>query len=768
MPPKKKKRPGEEEKGSFLNELASTLINADQDRIANEGRTSIRRLNRLEYENTLREVLDAPWLQLADRLPEDGTAHLYQKTGARLDVSHVQMTAYLKTARHALRAALEQAAHPTEKKKFYAREERGMAGNLRYRFGQNAATRATIPLLGLETQPDVIRGKQPVTVGAENPEIREKEAFGFVCGTYTATTKYDFRRMEVPVDGHYRIRMKTYSFMAGPNGASGGDDHGLTGGKRHWWQPDRNVAFRANRSEPITLYSLSSSGDSRWLTTFDSHPDPAIIEREVFLKAGEDIRPDAGRLVRTRPGWKGNANATKEGVPGFALNWLEVEGPLHESWPPPGYRALFGEQEFQVTNGKITVAATDPKPLILAFMRRSYLREVAEADALPFINIFKRATELGEDFTEAMITTFSAILCSPDFLYLTSDDQDPAPRLSYFLWNGPPDAELKTAPDPLAQVDRLLDDPRSERFINAFLDSWLDLREINADAPDAELYPDYYLDDLLTESSLRETRLFFTHLIEKNLPIRNLIDSDFTFLNERLAKHYGLPVLEDVEPRLVQLPKDSPRGGLLTQASILRVTANGTTTSPVLRGVWIIERLLGLHIPPPPSGIAAVEPDTRGATTIREQLDLHRSTVSCNACHAKFDPAGFALESFDVAGGWRNQYRAVGDSKNAAEGIGHNGHLFRFHYAQPVDPSGVLADEKSFRNIREFKTLLLQDERRLARNLVQQFVTYATGSPVSFSERPEVEKILDACHADDFGIRSLIHAVVQSPLFRQN
>ena len=748
------------------------MIAADEKRIAKHGRTKARRLNRLEYENTLREILGAPWLQVADRLPEDGTAHLFHKTGDHLDVSHVQMAAYLGTARHALKLALQEAAHPTRKEKFYAREESGMARNLPFRFGQTSATRATIPLLGLTPQPEIIRKNQPVTVGSSNPEVREKEAFGFVCGTYTATTKYDFRRMNVPNDGRYRIRMKTYSFMAGPNGASGGDDHGLTGGSKKWWRPSRTVALRAKRSEPITLYSVAESGDSRWLTTFDSLPDPAIIEREVFLKKGEDIRPDAGRLVRTRPGWGGNANATKEGVPGFALNWLEVEGPLHESWPPAGYRALFGDRPFEVKEGSVKVKAEDPKNLILDFMRRSYLREVADSEAAPFIKIHQKAVELGEDFTEAMLTTFSAILCSPDFIYLAPrgkelSKEDLAARLSYFLWNGPPDSKLLKADDPLAQAERLLKDSRSERFINAFLDSWLDLREINTDAPDAELYPDYYLDDLLTESSLRETRMYFTHLIEKNLPVRTLIDSDFTFVNERLARHYGLPLFEGVEPRLVKLPADSPRGGLLTQASVLRVTANGTTTSPVLRGVWIVDRLLGIEIPPPPSGVSAVEPDTRGATTIGEQLDLHRSSTSCNACHIKMDPAGFALENFDIAGGWRDQYRATGKGGKAAKGIGHNGHLFRFHFAQPVDASGVLPNEEAFRDIREFKKLLIKDERQLARNMVQQFVTYATGAPVSFSERDEVEKILDACQADHFGIRSLIHGVVRSPLFRK-
>lgn len=776
MPPKKKKRPDPTVLKSFLAALAHPLIVADQERIETNGRTSMRRLNRFEYENTLRALLKAPWLQVADRLPEDGTAHLFQKTGSRLDVSHVQMTAYLGTAQHALRLATQAAAHPTKKEKFYARDEQGMLKNLSYRFGQRDAARSTIPLLGLTAQPEIIRGKQAITVGPSDPETREKEAFGFVCGTYTATTTYDFTRMAVPTDGRYRLRMKTYTFMAGPNGANGGDDHGLTGGDHKWWRPDRNVILRAQRSEPVTLYALTKSGDSRLLTTFDAHPDPAIIEREVFLKKEEDIRPDASRLFRTRPGWDGNPNASKEGVPGLALNWLEVEGPLHETWPPQSFTTLFGDLPFVVKDGRIHVTPTDPESAararLLTLLQQSTPQKITYKDVTPFLKIFQQASELGEDFTDAMITAFSAILCSPDFLYLAPEKDkltsaDLANRLSYFLWNGPPDTELRAAKNPLAQTPRLLKDSRSEQFINAFLDAWLDLREINTDAPDAGLYPDYYLDDHLTESSLLETRQFFTHLIQNNLPVQNLIDSDFAFVNERLAKHYDLPHSEGVAPRLVTLPEDSPRGGLLTQASVLRVTANGTTTSPVIRGAWIVERLLGIHIPPPPSGIAAVEPDTRGATTIREQLDLHRSSTSCNACHAKFDPAGFALESFDIAGGWRDRYRGIGKSSEHVKGIGHNGHFFRFHLGQPVDPSGQLADASVFQDIQTYKDLLLKDERQIARNLVHQLLTYATGSPGSFSERAEVEKVLDACQAEQFGIRSLIQTVVQSPLFRQ-
>jgi hypothetical protein len=199
---------------------------------------------------------------------------------------------------------------------------------------------------------------------------------------------------------------------------------------------------------------------------------------------------------------------------------------------------------------------------------------------------------------------------------------------------------------------------------------------------------------------------------------------------------------------------------------VLKVTANGTTTSPVLRGAWIMERILGKPPPPPPPSVPAIEPDTRGAVTIREQLDKHRSIASCAACHAKIDPAGFALENFDVMGGWRERYRGLGEGTPEI-GFGHNGQKFAFHLGPKVDPSGALpSNGGAFKDIRGLKALLLKDEPQLARNLVGQLVVYATGAPIHFGDRPAVEQILKKSAAGGYGVRTLIHEIVQSELFQ--
>lgn len=255
-------------------------------------------------------------------------------------------------------------------------------------------------------------------------------------------------------------------------------------------------------------------------------------------------------------------------------------------------------------------------------------------------------------------------------------------------------------------------------------------------------------------------------MLQRDLPARHLIASDFTYLNERLATHYGLDGVKGIAMRRVPLPAGGTRGGLMTQASVLKVTANGTTTSPVLRGKWIVERILGYDVPPPPAAVPAVEPDIRGAVTIRQQLDRHRADAGCAACHRKIDPAGFALENFDVMGAWRDRYRGTSPDVRPEKGLGKNGQPFAFHFGLPVDAAGELPDGRPFANIREFKQLLLGNEPQVARNLAKQLVVYATGAPVRFSDREEIEAITERARAGDYGVRRIVHEIVQSAIFR--
>jgi hypothetical protein len=553
----------------------------------------------------------------------------------------------------------------------------------------------------------------------------------------------------------------------------------------------------------------------------------------VTLVAGEGLQTDAMRLFRARVNGTDeqyvNPLATEDGIPGYAVQWIEVEGPFYDDDYQSGYRLLFGELPLRRVDGTgpgvsldsipgagapaggrgfagrgggpgrvagrggagsgtaATVVEVDaPNPaedalrLLRTFMSAAYRRPVEEADVRRFHALFEAEFAKGQGFAKSMLAAYSAVLASPRFVFVEErpgrlDDMALATRLSLFLWNSTPDATLRDLaargelgrPDVLrAQTCRLLDDPKSRRFVQAFTDYWLDLRKVDETSPSSTIYNDYELDDPLKLAAVEEARLFFSELLRADLPARNVVHSDFTFLNERLANHYGIAGVRGAAMRKVALPPDSPRGGVMTQAAVLKVTANGTTTSPVIRGHWVTERILGIETSPPPPSVKAVEPDIRGAVTIRQQLEKHRSDKTCAACHSVMDPPGFALESFDVMGAFRDRYRAVSDSVPPVKGYGMNGQKLEYHWGLPVDAAGELPDGTPFEDVREFKQLVLKDETALAGNLVRQLSVFATGAPVGFGDRPEIEAVLARAKAREYGVRTLIEELIQSPLFQ--
>ena len=539
------------------------------------------------------------------------------------------------------------------------------------------------------------------------------------------------------------------------------------------------MTFRARKpSGPDVSGDVRATGGMH-----DIQPTVSTYETTIFLREHETFEysllglpvPLARNVMGGPPTYR-YPPFPEGGQPGVAFQWLEIEGPLSsEIWPPPSHRVLFDELGVDVSSNR---PREDALRLLRRFVSLAAREPVSDDALLKFQNLIEAQLEMQKPFAEALLTGYKAFLSSPYFLYLREPENAEdhfaiASRLSHFLVNSRPDPtllelaaqqQLRNADTLRRETERLIASDGFERFVKSFTDYWLSLRHIRREDPDVRLYPEYRFDDYLVESMERETRAFFTAMVRDNLPARVLVDADFVFANDRLARHYQLPPLSGSALRRVSLPLDSPLGGLLTQGAIMKVTANGTSTSPVVRGAWIMERLIGQPPPPPPASVPAVEPDIRGAKTIRELLAKHTHSTACATCHARFDPVGLALENFDVMGGWRTRYRGIEQGEQIS-GIDRAGHDFVYTLADPVDTSGRLLDGSTFQNIRDLKLILASNSRQLARNLLSQFTLYATGTPVRFSDRREVEAILDVCANDDYRVRDLIVRLVQSRIF---
>ncbi|MCA9222016.1 MAG: DUF1592 domain-containing protein, partial [Planctomycetales bacterium] len=505
--------------------------------------------------------------------------------------------------------------------------------------------------------------------------------------------------------------------------------------------------------------------------------------------------------------------------PAIVVKPVEITGPLHESWPPAGHRLLYGDEAelapateiaktsrvpdsilrpvrgYRHLKDPVSVRLPDEKAetavreALTRFIGRAF-RRPATADEVELYDAMVRdRLGKGECLEVAMNAAHRAVLCSPDFLFLVErgpklNSHELAARLSYFLWRSAPDARLRdladkdelTSRDVLrGEVTRLIGSPRFEAFVEDFLAQWLNLREIDATTPDRDLFPEYFVgihdgrqDMLLHNSIVGETRAFFRDLVDRDLGAAMLVSARHAFLNQRLAEHYDLPPVTGAALRRVDLPADSVRGGLLTQASILKVTANGASTSPVLRGAWLLERIVGTPAPPPPPNAGGIEPDTRGATTIREQLAKHQSVESCAGCHQKIDPPGFVLEAFDPIGRYRDYYRTTetGEKLNDAR-VFYGAHYGGVKYLKgpSVDTRSELPSGIEVADVRAYKAALAARPELLARCLVRKLATFATGAGVEVGDELIVDGILEKSQPSDFGLRTLIHEVVQSELF---
>jgi hypothetical protein len=749
MPPKKKPRPPQQEIDAARRFLYTQLWAASLEHQQKKGRVTVRRLNGVEYENTVRDLVGTN-VPLKDMLPEDNTTAGFDNVSSGLDLSATHFLRYQEAAAKAVQSAIP--------------------------VGPPA------PFTDLRTGRDMTE-KGP---NFKQSLSRSCKLEGDALVIYSTLPRYGLcATAPVQMAGRYKITMSAC--------AVGGEGKPI----------------------PVGYMTVESSG--RELPVLKEVHEiapgkPQVIEFEFDLARRQQF------VVNLLTTW--DIRRFKKPIDeytglGLKVDWLKIEGPL-EAFPPASYDKLFagvplkahsvvkagmaGSRLPNVENRRPDSWYADPlepdsaKPkedaerLIRSFLPRAFRRPVSGDVEQHFVRKVLGKLDEKYSFFDAMMYGYKLILSSPEFLFLSDtaasaanaqgdlpssklDDYELAQRLSYFLWSSmPDDALLATArqgelskPAVLhAQVERMLNSPRAHRFTENFAGQWLDLRKIDFTIPDPVLYSDF--DQLLLWSMPRETQLFFEEVLRKDLSLLNFVNSDWTMLNERLAELYGIGNVRGNDFRKVALPAGSHRGGVMTQASVLKVTADGTRTSPVLRGKWVLDRILGQPPEPPPPDIPAIEPDIRGATTIREQLDKHRHTPACAMCHTRIDPPGFALETYDPIGNWREFYRVTERTKAGIVELPRNTGRPAYH-GPNVEQGGTTPEGRAFKDIDDYKKILLEDQDQIARSLTRKLLIYSTGADIQFADREVVEQIVARIRARNYGFRTLIHEIVQSRVF---
>ncbi len=690
----------------FVSEAGSWIRQWQRAEHEELGRVRGRRLTKLQLERTLHDLL-AIDLPLADLIPDEQRIDGFTGIAAGQSMSHFQLESHLKVVDEALDAGFQRLTDSpqTMEKHFTARQ--------------------------LARENPKRRCRDPEMIDGLAVTWSSRLTF---YGRITATT--------VPESGWYRITF-TASALNKPQ------THGV-------WCTVRTG--KCDSGAPLMS----------WIGAFEATDQPKQLSYEAWIPKGHrlEIRPgDATlKMARFAGGQVGAGEGAPQKVPGVAFHSMHMQRIHPGGDAATVQKRFFGDLDIDIDRNKKTIQLRSKEPVgdvsrqLRAFAYRAFRRPVDEETLKPFLQMLRRSIADGTDPIVALRGAYRAILCSPRFLYFTEkpgplDDFAIASRLSYLLTGSMPDwqllklarkGRLRDQAELRGQVQRLLSGSRCRQFVKDFAAQWLDLDDIDFTEPDRKLYPDF--DIIVQNSMLHETHRFLETLIQNDRPAKDLIDADFAFLNSRLSRFYKIGGAETDMLQRVSLDAKTHRGGLLAQGSILKVTANGTNTSPVLRGVWINERILGQPIPPPPANVPAIEPDVRGAKTVREMLEKHRSDTACASCHQMIDPPGFALENFDPAGRWREHY--IQNRKRI-----------------PVDASYVLADGRKFETFEQFRQLIVADPEPIARNFAEKLLVYGTGAAVTFADREIVDQIVKATESKNYGLRSLIDAVASSSIF---
>lgn len=730
MPPEDEPQPAPAERAAILKWLGPKLATA-----STPEPVLLRRLNRAQYRNTLRDLLQVDVFaeDPTTAFPSDDKDHGFDNIGATLQMSDFLLRQYLKVARLAVDRATFEGERP-EPKTYTLLDEKSRALNFKAP-GNDKKNRGYVVLYrNDERAPGDPRGQQFIN-------SREGAAHdGW----------YDFT---------FEVESKGRGTMAKEFSEQKRNDYQV-------YRPEDFHRFEIYLTAPSGKFAVQTR--PRRLVLSIDLPDnkPKTIRQRIWVPAGWRVEAGFGNgywgvkdsllLVdpefdmekfRTLPKREQNTlygklvldRYEKVNAPRIVVRDVVETGPHYDQWPPESHQLVHGKP------GQSKAA------VVRVFAERAFRRPVTPEHLAPYL-------KLAEDSPEGIRTAIEAILCSPRFLYFNEppgklDDYAIASRLSYFLWNTMPDDALMTdarkgnlsAPTVLnEQLKRMLADARSEEFVKSFVWAWLRLENTVDMAPDPMKFYDYHR-NRIADAMFAETTAFFRQLMKENLPVSNFIDSDFAIINADLGRHYGMPgrVKTTAKFKRVNLKGTSHRGGLFGQASVLTASANGVDTSPVVRGIWILENLFGTPPSPPPPDVDIPEPDARGELTIRQLYAKHRTVESCNDCHKKIDPLGFALENYDAVGAWRTSYKSK----------------------HPVDPSGRMPNGESFDDLDGLKAIMIRDLTLFTRNLTAKLLTYATGRAMGVSDRPEIDRLATELQKQGGGLLDLMQLVVISRTF---
>jgi hypothetical protein len=757
MPPEDGVQPSTKDRLNAIRELTQLLGGMRERTTSTGGQTVLRRLTRREYRNTVGDLLgiDMTMFDPSIEFPAENLSNHFDNIGDALVTSGYLLEKYLDAADRCIEKALPEALSKSTEKLALAKQspsspqewvfnnnfeqQNELKGAHRYAFDLKYMVLYDHPL---NDKPEGAYGPLP----------------GFSDG--------------VPVDGIYEVKVQAHALHRDTSYNQKTIYIDLDEPFRMGIRPGNTAIGDMVHTQPIQPLldeAIIKDDELQWYN-FRIRLDKGFAPRFTFENGMHDVRGAYSRVFRNHVETLPPGERDKKGIvdfrkavikfgylPQIRIHEIRLRGPVDVQSPTPGERILLGGNSFE--SGRVP-------ELLTRFASRAYRRPATEAESKALLTIYEGRLAAGQSAIEAFKDALKAALCSPAFLYLSPPDDSQrvrlsehglAERLAYFLTSSMPDDVLRKLADEgklsdrdvlRSEARRLLQSDASDAFIADFLDSWLNLRALGGMPPDEKESREYYAAGLEPEMK-QETRLFMRDLIKRNASALEFLRADYSFVNRDLAKLYGvaeqIPVNEAARFHQVQF-RNKNRGGLLGHASVLTVSANGIETSPVIRGIWLMETILGTPVPPPPDDVPALDPDIRGAVSIREQLAKHRESAACNQCHRKFDPLGFALEGFDPIGRKREFYD--GKEKNR------------------IDTSGVLPGGDRFSGPEELRALLLKRDDFFVRTVTSRLLSHALGRRMESLDRPAIDKIVVSLKGNDYPLADLIVAVVTSDLFQ--